>query len=78
MAPIVHGLENEYAGRVDFRYLDISDPDVWPLMDGLGFRSTPHFFLRAADGSVTWSATGRVDEDVLRRQLDVLLRPATR
>jgi hypothetical protein len=25
MAPVVHGLEKEYAGRVDFVYLNIAD-----------------------------------------------------
>lgn len=69
MAPIVHGLEDEYEDRIDFVYLDVSDPQVEPLLTEFGFESTPHFFLRSADGHVIWSKQGSVGEDELRERL---------
>jgi hypothetical protein len=74
MAPIVNGLESQYEGRVDFVYLNVADPAVRPVMQAYGFRSTPHFFLRAADGTVVWSHEGTVTEQVFVQQLEAVSR----
>jgi thioredoxin-like negative regulator of GroEL len=74
MAPIVNGLETQYGGRVDFVYLNVADPAVRVVMQAYGFRSTPHFFLRAADGTVVWSQQGTVTEQEFVRQLDAVSR----
>lgn len=71
---MVHGIEERYGDRVDFIYLDISEPDVRPAMEAFGFRATPHFFVRATDGSVTWSRQGMVDEEVFIQELEAVLR----
>jgi thioredoxin-like negative regulator of GroEL len=72
MAPIVNGLETQYRGRVDFVHLNVADPAVRPVMAAYGFEGTPHFFLRAADGTVVWSQQGAVPEAELARQLDAV------
>jgi thioredoxin-like negative regulator of GroEL len=73
MAPVVHGLEQEYAGRIDFLYLNVADARNDSAKRALGFTSTPHFFFRRADGSTVKAMQGVVPEDSVRRALDVLL-----
>lgn len=69
MMPIVHGLQQEYRGKVDFLYLDVQDPGTLPAMQRLGFVATPHFFLLAIDGSVLGAWQGVQDEAVLATAL---------
>lgn len=52
MAPIVHGLERQYGGPVDFLYLDVQDSTTAAAKARLGFKATPHLFLIAPDGTV--------------------------
>lgn len=71
MAPIVHGLEQQYRGRIDFLYLDIADERNTQAKQRLGFRATPHFFLLTADGRPleTWQGivAGSVLDAALQR-----------
>jgi hypothetical protein len=52
MAPIVHGLEAEYEGRLRFSYLDIDDNANRETMRSLGFRYQPEYYLLDGDGQV--------------------------
>jgi len=52
MAPIVHGLEADYASRMNFIYLDIDDPANEYFERQLGFQTEPHFFLLDPQGRV--------------------------
>ena len=52
MAPMVHGLEAEYFGKVKFVYLDADDPHTREFQRTLGFRYQPEFYLLDADGTV--------------------------
>jgi thioredoxin-like negative regulator of GroEL len=74
MAPVVHGLEKQYAGRIDFLYLNIAVPRNDSAKRAFGFRATPHFFLVDARGSTQASMQGIVPEDSLRGVLDQLLQ----
>ena len=58
MRPIVHGLENKYAAKIDFIYLDIDDPASGPIMRNLGFRYQPEFYLLDDSGNVLQKWTG--------------------
>ena len=69
MAPIVHGLEQEYGAHIDFLYLNIEDEATAAAKTRLGFRATPHFFLLAADGTVRAEWQGVHDRAVLDRAL---------
>lgn len=73
MAPVVHGLERQYAGRIDFVYLNIAVPRNDSAKRTFGFRATPHFFLTSLTGEVRDSMQGVVPEDSLRRALDRLI-----
>ncbi|MRR37368.1 hypothetical protein EG829_22480 [bacterium] len=73
MAPIVHGLEAEYAGRIQFVYLDASDPDTLDFQRALGFRVQPEFYLLDGEGNVLYQWFGYVQEGDLRAQFDLAL-----
>lgn len=73
MAPVVHGLEKEYAGRIDFLYLNIAERRNDRAKRRFGFRATPHFFLVNDRGVAQDSMQGVVPEDSLRGALDRLL-----
>ena len=73
MAPIVHGLEAEYAGRVVFSYLDIDDPDNERFKEQLGYRVQPHLFLLDSDGRIVRQWLGFVGEEELRQAFESAL-----
>ena len=73
MAPVVHGLENKYEGRIDFLYLNIAVPRNDSAKKAFGFRATPHFFLVDGGGVTQTSMQGIIPEDSLRAALDRLL-----
>jgi hypothetical protein len=73
MAPVVHGLAKTYEGRVDFLYIDVSDPRNAAAKSYLGFVATPHFFFLRADGSKVMEVRGVVPRDSMVAMLDTLL-----
>lgn len=76
MAPVVHGLEKQYEGRVDFVYLDVSDPRNKTATTRLGFKSTPHFFFLRPDGVTVEVIQGVVSRDSLVGALERLVTAA--
>jgi len=52
MAPMVHGLEAKYYGRIKFSYLDADDPQTADFQRALGFRYQPELYLLDANGTV--------------------------
>ena len=52
MAPMVHGLEAKYYGKVKFSYLDASDPNTQDFQRALGFRYQPEFYLLDGQGNL--------------------------
>jgi thioredoxin-like negative regulator of GroEL len=75
MAPVVHGLEEQYRGRVDFIYLNVADPRNEGAKARYGFTSTPHFFFLRADGQPVQSMQGVVDADSVRAALAGIAPP---
>jgi thioredoxin-like negative regulator of GroEL len=73
MAPVVHGLEQQYAGRVDFLYLNVADTANVRAKAALGFKATPHFFFLRADGSPVRTMRGVLPADSLRGALEEIL-----
>ncbi len=57
MAPVVHGLESQYFGKIDFTFLDIDDANNADLMREFGFRYQPMFVLIDGNGTPvkTWA-----------------------
>jgi len=66
MAPMVHGLEAEYYGRVIFSYLDADDPRTQAFQSELGFYYQPEIYLLDANGVVLKKLVGPVSEEELR------------
>ena len=73
MAPVVHGLEKQYEGRVDFLYLNTAEARNDSAKRALGFVATPHFFFVNAAGQVRDSMQGVVPSDSVRGALDRLI-----
>ena len=63
MAPIVHGLEVEYYGKINFVYLDIDDSENDQFKRALGYRVQPHYFLLDAKGNILQQWLGRVSPE---------------
>ena len=70
MAPIVHGLEVEYFGKINFVYLDVDDPANADFLKQLGYRYQPHFMLIDGHGSVLQQWLGIVAEGDFRAAFD--------
>ena len=65
MAPMVHGLEAEYFGRVKFSYLDADDPNTKDFQRTLGFRYQPDIYLLDGDGNVLQKWVGFTSQEDL-------------
>jgi len=70
MAPIVHGLEVEYFGKINFVYLDVDDSANADFLRQLGYRYQPHFILIDGQGTVLEQWLGPVAEDDFRVAFD--------
>ena len=60
MAPMVHGLEADYAGRILFTYLDADDPRTAGFQRTLGFYYQPEFYLLDEQGQLLHKWVGYV------------------
>ena len=66
MAPMVHGLEAEYFGRIKFTYLDADDPRTDGFQRALGFHYQPELYLLDANGNVLKKFIGYTTGDQLQ------------
>lgn len=62
MAPMVHGLEAKYFGRINFVYLDADDPNTIEFQRTLGFFYQPEVYLLDGDGNVLKKWVGFTSE----------------
>ncbi len=62
MAPMVHGLEAKYFGRILFTYLDADDSRTDGFQRVLGFYYQPEFYLLDGNGQLLRKLVGYVDE----------------
>ena len=74
MAPMVHGLEAEYFGRIKFSFLDADDPNTYPFQRALGFYYQPELYLLDANGSTLKKFVGFTSETDLRSAFDQYLQ----
>jgi thiol-disulfide isomerase/thioredoxin len=65
MKPVVHQLEADYWGRIDFIYLDRENSANAELVQRFGVRGQPVLFLLDAQGQIIQQWYGRVDESEL-------------
>ena len=69
MAPLVHGLEDKYKGRVNFVYLDIDDDKTEALRLTFQFYYQPHIFLLDAEGNILQQWIGYIRQSELEAAL---------
>ena len=62
MAPMVHGLEAKYFGRINFVYLDADDVNTRPFQQQLGFLYQPEAYLLDGKGKVLHKWVGYTSE----------------
>ena len=74
MAPMVHGLEAQYFGKVKFSYLDADDPRTRDFQSTLGFHYQPELYLLDATGNVLMKFVGFTSEEELRSAFDQYLQ----
>lgn len=74
MAPMVHGLEAEYYGRIKFNYLDADDPRTETFQRTLGFVYQPEFYFLDANGTVLKKMVGFISETEFRNLFDQYLQ----
>jgi thioredoxin-like negative regulator of GroEL len=72
MAPVVHGLEQQWGEKVGFVYLDIDDPRTAPFKRALGYQYQPHILLLDVDGQVVHQWVGFVRESELQEALKAI------
>jgi len=65
MAPMVHGLEAEYFGKIQFTYLDADDPLTDQFQRALGFYYQPEIYFLDPDGNVLMKWLGYTSEEEL-------------
>jgi thioredoxin-like negative regulator of GroEL len=63
MAPMVHGLEAKYFGKIKFAFLDADDPNTFDFQRTLGFYSQPEVYLLDANGAVLKKWVGYTTAD---------------
>ena len=73
MAPVVHGLEAEYFGKVNFAFLDADDSATQSFQRNLGFRVQPEFYLVDGQGQVIKKWFGYVSADEFRSEFQKAL-----
>ncbi len=73
MAPVVHGLEQQWGDRINFVYLDIDDPDTTPFKRDYGYRYQPHFLLLDGEGRIVDQWVGPVAEGTFVSAFEALL-----
>ncbi len=74
MAPMVHGLEAEYFGKIKFSFLDADDPNTDTFQRTLGFAYQPELYLLDADGNVLQKFIGLTSEDQLKSTFNQYLQ----
>ena len=63
MAPMVHGLEAKYYGKIKFAFLDADDSQTAEFQQALGFYYQPEFYLLDANGNVLKKFVGYVPQE---------------
>ena len=63
MAPMVHGLEAQYFGKIRFSYLDANDANTHEFQRALGFVYQPEFYLLDGQGNLLKKWVGFVSQE---------------
>lgn len=74
MKPTVRRLEQEFAGKIEVKSLDIDSPANAEAKKKYGFRAQPQFVLVTADGKVVTTRNGMQSYETLKKDIESLLK----
>ena len=74
MAPMVHGLEAQYFGKIQFTYLDADDPETLDFQRSLGFYYQPELYLLDGEGKVLEKWVGYTSQEELETAFSQYLK----
>jgi len=63
MAPVVHGLEAKYYGKIRFTYLDADDSRTKGFQRALGFYYQPEIYLLDGNGNLLKKWVGNTSQE---------------
>jgi hypothetical protein len=63
MAPMVHGLEAKYYGKIKFTYLDADDGNTRGFQRDLGFVYQPEMYLLDGQGNLLQKWVGLTSQE---------------
>lgn len=69
MAPIIEGIEKDFAGKIAMERYDAASDEGKKLMEQYEIKVTPSYVMAAPDGTKLWSLTGVIHKDMLRQQV---------
>jgi hypothetical protein len=75
MAPVVHGLEAEYSGQIQFYFLDADDPATQSFQEFFDFYYQPEFYLLDSTGAIVKKWVGLVSVEEFRAEFEKVLLP---
>lgn len=59
--PIVDGIEQEHAGRLEVIRINVLEPEVQPVLEAYDFQLTPTFVFVGPEGEERWRTVGAID-----------------
>lgn len=71
MAPIIDGIEKDFAGKIAVERYDAASDEGKKLMEEYEFTETPSYTMIAPDGTKIWALTGAIHKDMLRQQVQM-------
>jgi thioredoxin 1 len=69
MAPIIEGIEKDFAGKIAVERHDAASDEGKKLMEQYEIKVTPSYVMASPDGTKLWSLTGVIHKDMLRQQV---------
>jgi thioredoxin-like negative regulator of GroEL len=72
MKPVVDGLKQRYAGKVEFRRLDANSQVTQQLADAFGVQYVPTFVFVSSKGERVDQVVGEISAQDLAKKLDSL------
>jgi hypothetical protein len=71
---MVHGLEAQYSGKINFFFLDADDPATRKYQQEFGFQYQPYFVLLDGDGKPIKHWAGAVARNEFEAAFSAILR----
>jgi protein-disulfide isomerase len=72
--PIVHGIEKEYQGRIEFKRVNVLNEENEAIMDQYGFSTTPELYLVDEQDQILYFWDDTVSAEELRQAFDEALK----